>query len=59
MCPYGRHQSAIRRSRTAVVEEKEALTQSPKGGRAKFVGPGRTLRNIVGETRAHVVNEQI
>lgn len=43
----------------AIVEEEEALPQSPEGSRAELIGAGTTLIGTVGQTRAHVVQSEV
>jgi len=43
----------------AIVEEEDALAESPEGRGAEFVGCGGALGDAVGEIRAHVMDEQI
>src|SRR6476659_7120389 len=42
-----------------VVEEEEALSESPEGGGAEFGKARITLGDAVGQGRSHVVHQQI
>jgi len=52
-------QAAIRGGGAAIVQEENALADAPEWRGAEFVADGGTLGNIVRETRAHVVDEQV
>lgn len=43
----------------SVVEEEDALADSPERRGTEFVGAGAALGDAVGETFAHVMHEQI
>ena len=45
--------------RAAVVQEKDALAEPPKGGSAEFVAAGETLTHVVRQIRPHVVHEKV
>src|SRR5271167_2829240 len=45
--------------RPPVMEEEDALSHAPEGSGAEFVGAGAALRDAVGETFAHVVDEKV
>ena len=44
---------------TAVVQEKAALADTPERSGAEHVAGGEPLGDVVGESLAHVVNQQI
>src|SRR5580693_5296527 len=45
--------------RTAIVQEEDPLTESPKWRGAELVARGAALRHAVSEIAAHVVHEQV
>ena len=55
----GIEQAAIRRPRAAVVEEEDALANAPERRGAEFIRTGRALGDVIGQTSAHVMDEQI
>ena len=55
----GVEQATICRPRAAVMEEEDALANAPERSGAEFIRTGRTLGDVIGQTRAHVVDEQI
>src|SRR5271170_7177407 len=55
----GVEQAAIGRSGAAVMEEENALANAPERSGAELIGTGRALGDVVGKTRAHVVDQQV
>ena len=53
------NQPAIRGTGAAIVKEEYALSQSPQRRRPEFVGSRCSLRYVVCQSAAHVVNEQV
>ena len=45
--------------RPSIMEEEDALSAAPEGSGSELVGAGATLRDSVGETVAHVVDEKV
>src|SRR3989442_11205896 len=45
--------------RSAVMQEKDALTKPPQRSGAEFIGSGGALLNPVGQARPKVVQEQV
>src|SRR5271163_4449230 len=45
--------------RSSVMQEEDALSDAPKRSGSELVGTGATLRDVVGESFAHVVNDQV
>src|SRR6202007_3255203 len=43
----------------AIVEEEDALSNAPEGSGAELVGAGAALRDAVGETLTHVMDDKI
>src|ERR1700678_4251365 len=41
------------------MEEEYPLADAPERSRAEFVGTGRPLRDVVGKTRTHIMDEQV
>src|SRR6185312_7677893 len=46
-------------ARAPIVEEVNALPQTPQRRRAELVRSRRSLQDVVGELRAHVVQRQV
>ena len=46
-------------ARSSVMEEEDALSDAPEGSGSKLVGAGAPLRDAVGQTFAHVVDEKV
>src|SRR5262249_7983167 len=44
---------------SSVVQEEQALAQSPQRSSAEFIWPSRPLHDVVGQACAHVVNQKI
>src|SRR5579863_8735270 len=42
---------------STIVKEKNTLSQPPKWSRSELVATSQSLRNMVGQTRAHVVRK--
>src|SRR5207249_3025744 len=40
----------------AIMQEEDALSQTPEGSGAELIASGAALRNVVGQARAHVVD---
>ena len=53
------NQSSVGRPGTAIVQEEDALANSPKRSGAKFIRARCALRNIIRETGAHMMHHQI
>lgn len=45
--------------RSSVMQEEDALSDAPERSGSELVGTGATLRDAVGESFAHVVNDQV
>ena len=45
--------------RASVVEEEDALPDTPERGASELIGACATLRDAVGKTFSHVVNEEV
>ena len=54
-----REQAAIGGCSAAIVQEKDALPHTPQRSGAEFIRAGRTLRDVIREPRAHVMEQQI
>src|SRR6516225_9424487 len=46
-------------ARAAIMQEEQALPYTPQGGGPKHVAGGRPLRNVIGQARPHVMDQQI
>jgi hypothetical protein len=44
---------------SSVMEEEDALSHAPQGSGSELVGASAALRDAVGETSAHVVDEKV
>ena len=44
---------------SAVMQEEDPLSDAPERSGSELVGTGATLRDAVGESFAHVVNDQV
>jgi hypothetical protein len=46
-------------ARTTIMQEKDALAQTPQRSRTKLIRPGGTLRYAIRQAGTHVVHSQI